>query len=333
MTSPLIIADRAPRLWPVIGLAAALLSLVWAYWTTLVEIARCWSHDPQYSHGYLVPLFALALLWVRRDRCPMAPLQPTLWGALVLAFGIGLRLYGTYFFYVWYSSIAILPTLAGLCLMIGGWAAWRWAWPSMAFLFFMVPLPYTLSVQLTGPLQAFATVVCTFLLQVVGIPAIAEGNIILLSEEQIGIVDACSGLRMLVIFFALSTAVALLSSRPLWERGIVILSAIPIALISNILRITVTGILYETVNSEVANMVFHDLAGWLMMPLALGLLWLELQFLARLWIEPAASKTARTEVVAHRLAPPATKPRATARPTTRAPRSRSGLATRPGTAS
>lgn len=286
-------AGRGSRFQLLLFLIVPLAGLTWAYWTTLVEMASVWSHNPQYSHGYLVPGFALALLWFRRSLRPTFPLRPTWWGVLLLAAGIGLRLGGTFYFYPWCSNISLVPTLAGLCLMVGGWSAGRWAWPAIAFLTFMVPLPYTFSGRLTRPLQEIATVCSTFLLQTIGIPAINEGNLILLSESEIGVVEACSGLRMLVIFFALSTAVALLIRRPLWEKIVLVLSAIPIALASNIIRITATGILHETVNSEVANLVFHDLAGWLMMPLALAFLWMELQVLCRLWLEAASGSAAR----------------------------------------
>jgi exosortase/archaeosortase family protein len=87
---------------------------------------------------------------------------------------------------------------------------------------------------------------------------------------------------MLVTFFALSSAVMLVSTRPPLERGLLFLSAIPIALAVNITRIIVTGVLHKTVGSELADYVFHDLAGWLMMPLALALLWCELRVLA--WV-------------------------------------------------
>jgi exosortase len=290
-------ARRVGRLGLFVALAAPLASVLWAYWSTLVETADCWAHDPQYSHGYLVPLFAAALLWFRRDLCPSSPLKPTLWGALLLVLGIGLRLYATRYYYVWPSSISLLPTLAGLCLLVGGWPAWRWAWPSIAFLAFMLPLPHTVSIRLAGPLQELATTVCTFLLQTLGIPALAEGNNILLSETDISIVEACSGLRMLVIFFALSTAVALLLRRPFWERMVVVFSAVPIALVSNILRITVTGVLHEKVDSATANAVFHDLAGWLMMPLGLGMLWVELHVLSRLWLAPPPAPPRSSRVV------------------------------------
>lgn len=289
---------RAAGFWLLLALIVSIASLAWAYGSTLADMARVWSHNPQYSHGYLVPAFAAVLLWLRRSVRPTWPLQPTWWGAVILAAGMGLRWFGTWYAYEWFDRISLVPMVAGLCLMVGGWRAWRWMWPSIAFLAFMVPLPHNLSSKLAGPLQELATVCSTFLLQTVGVPAIAEGNIILLSETEIEVIGACSGLRMLVIFFALSTAVALLIRRPLWEKVIIVLSAIPIALVSNILRITVTGVLHETVNSEVANMVFHDLAGWLMMPLALIFLWLELQVFCHLWLEPEFGRTDRPEPLA-----------------------------------
>jgi exosortase len=272
-----------------VAFLAALLCLTWVYWPTLGEMAQRWARDPQYSHGYLVPAFALFLMWLRRGHLATGAFRPSWWGMPLLLGGIALRLIGTYYSFVWFEAISLLPCLAGLCLLAGGGKAWRWTWPAIAFLFFMVPLPYRLSDALAGPLQNFATTTSTFLLQVFGLPAIAEGNVIQLHEVELNIVEACSGLRMLVIFFALSTAVALLIRRPLWERILLVLSAIPIALFANVARITVTGVLHETVGSELANAVFHDLAGWLMMPLGLLLLALELKILGHLLLERAAA--------------------------------------------
>ena len=270
-----------------IALLVAGFALVWAYWTSLGEMAWRWSHDPQYAHGYLVPGFAAVLLWLRRDRLAIGHLAPSWLGAPVLAAGIGLRLVGAYFHYVWLDAVSLLPCLAGLWLWIGGRTAWRWGWPALAFLAFMVPLPYGFSLSLAGPLQRLATILSTFLLQTLGMPAVADGNVILLNEVEVNVVEACSGLRMLVIFFAFATALALIVRRPLWEKLLLVASAIPIALLVNVLRITATGMLYELVNAQAAKLVFHDLAGWLMMPVALAILALELQFLKRLVIEPA----------------------------------------------
>lgn len=281
--------DLVPLPYPLVAAAAVgLAALLWAYWTTLAEMAQCWAHDPQYSHGYLVPAFALVLLWLRRDRLAGGVPAATWWGWPLLGCGLALRLAGGVFYYVWLDQVSLLPTLAGLLLLAGGWTAWRWAWPAVAFLAFMVPLPHRVSVALAGPLQNLATAVSTFALQTLGFPALAEGNVIRLNEVEIGIVEACSGLRMLVIFFAISTAVALLLRRPMWERLTVVFSAIPVALVVNVLRITATAVLFETVGSPWAHAVFHDLAGWLMMPAALLALGGELCLLRRMFLEPKA---------------------------------------------
>jgi exosortase len=267
------------------ALAVAVVCLVWAFGETIAELTRRWSHDPQYSHGYLVPLFALVLLYLRRENMNRAEWTPGWWGMLPLVGGLAAWVVGSYFHLSWVEAISLLPCVAGLVLLVGGRAAWNWAWPSIAFLAFMVPLPYRAAVALTDPLQQLATILSTFALQTLGMPAVSEGNVILLSEVELGIVEACSGLRMLVIFFALAVAVALLINRPRWEKALLVASAAPIALAANVARITATGMLHELVGSKLANAVFHDFAGWVMMPLALAMLWLELKILARLFIE------------------------------------------------
>jgi exosortase len=256
--------------------------LVWAYWPKFADLAECWSHNSTYSHGYLVPFFALALLWLRRGQLAEVRPQLTWWGVPLLAAAAALRLGGAYFFVTWAENVSLLPALAGLAVLLGGGRGLRWSWPAIAFLAFMIPLPYQVEAALPYPLQRLATLASTYTLETLGFPALAEGNVILLNDVRIGVVEACSGLSMLFIFFALSTAVASVSRRPLLDRLIIVASAIPIALAANTVRIVATGILHETVGSRLANLVFHNLAGWLMMPLALAMLGLELLILSRL---------------------------------------------------
>ncbi len=268
-----------------IGIALSLLFalMVWAYWTTLAEMTRKWAHDPQYAHGYLVPVFALAMLWLRRARLKPDRISPSWWGLPVLLAAVTVRLVGVHYYFEWFDFISLLPCLFGLCLLLGGWHALRWSWPALAFLFFMIPLPFSVEVALRDPLRQIGTRVSTYLMQTIGLPAFSEGNVIVVNDFRIGVVEACSGLRMLLVFFALSTAVAMLSERRAWERIVLVFSAVPIALISNIARITVTGVLYVTVDAETAQFVFHDLSGWLMMPFALILLWIECWLLSHLY--------------------------------------------------
>jgi exosortase len=264
-------------------MASFLAVLLWTFWPSLVELAEVWEGDPQYSHGYLVPIFALVFLWLRRDQCKWAEFRPSAWGLPLLAAGCLMRLAGGYYYYFWLERTSLLPALFGLALTLGGWSALRWSWPSIAYLFFMMPLPSRLGLALGGPLQHLGTLSSSYLLEVLGFPAVSEGNVILLRSADLGIVEACSGLRMLITFFAASAAAALLIKKPLWFRILLVLSAIPIALVVNILRITVTGVIYETVGPQLGERVFHDLAGWFMMPMAVALLVLVYWLLQRLF--------------------------------------------------
>jgi exosortase len=270
--------------WRGVLTAIGLVGLIlWVFWPSIVELAEIWESVPQYSHGYLVPLFAVALLWLRRDRCDPTKMQPTWWGAAIVAAGCLIRLGGGYYYYFWLERIALLPIVVGLAMTLGGWAALRWSWPSIAFLIFMLPLPSGLAGAMAHPLQRIGTLASSYLLEVLGFPAVTEGNVIALGQNDLGVVEACSGLRMLITFFAASAAVAMLSRQSLLVRVLLFLCAAPIAVVVNVLRITVTGVLYETAGSRVAELVFHDLAGWLMIPMALGLLWLANAYLARLF--------------------------------------------------
>ncbi|QDU36103.1 Transmembrane exosortase (Exosortase_EpsH) [Maioricimonas rarisocia] len=264
---------------------------VWSYWTTLAVMADLWTRKPEYSHGWLVPLLAFYLLWegiksLQKDRRmpPEESFSPSWWGLPVLAVSLGLRVFAAHYYMEWFDFLSIIPFVAGLTLLIGGWGAIRVAWAPIAYLFFMIPLPYTAEVMLRGPLREVGTIASTYAMQTLGLPAFAEGTVVVVNDVRIGVVEACSGLRMLMIFFALSTAVALLCRRPLWHRAIIVLSAAPIALIANITRITTTGLLYALGYDQLAEVVFHDLAGWLMMPFALVLLGAEVWFLDNLFI-------------------------------------------------
>lgn len=267
-------------------LIAALLGIVclWCYLPTLRTMAERWSSDPQYSHGFLVPVFAGIVLWFWRCRLADVRLRPSWWGLAFLLPAIALRLVGASMDIEAVDAFSLLPTLAGLVLLLCGWDLLRWSWPAIAFLAFMIPLPFQAEGLLAQPLRRVATVASTYALQTLGFPALAEGNIILIDDLRLGVIDACSGLGMLMTFFALATALAMVISVPLLDRLIIVVSAIPIAVFANVVRVTCTAIAHHWVGGDFANVLMHDLAGWLMMPLALGLMWLELRFLAHLLV-------------------------------------------------
>lgn len=273
------------RIWVTGAILAA--SFLWAYWPVVGEMAHKWQTDPQFSHGYLVPLFALYLLWSGRDR-PSRLRDSTRFrtaGWMLLAAGIALRWAGAFYYVEWFEAVSLLPVLAGMTAAVGGPAAFARSWRAIAFLAFMIPLPYRVETALSLPLQRLATRCSTYVLQTLGRPAFAEGNVIVINDVQIGIVEACNGLGMLLLFFAVATAVALLARRTRLERAIIVLSAVPIAVAANVIRVTVSSLVYETLGAYWSDVVFHDLAGWLMMPIALGLLWLELAVLSRTFVD------------------------------------------------
>lgn len=267
--------------WTAIAVLTGL--LVYSYWPGLLNARSSWD-NPQYSHGWIVPLFTLGLLfwWRQPVADEIAPWERVA-GLGLLAASFALRLAVARYRIVTIDMYTFVPAVAGVFLMVGGWRMFRWAWAPIAFLIFMYPLPDEATRYLLGPLQTLATIVSTYALQTLGLDAYREGNQIVLGEMHLGVVDACSGLRMLTIFVALSVALVMLGDRDWWENVVVIASAIPIALIVNSIRITVTGLLYQVSSSEVAEMVFHDLAGWVMMPMALGMLFLLQQTLAKLF--------------------------------------------------
>jgi exosortase/archaeosortase family protein len=116
----------------------------------------------------------------------------------------------------------------------------------------------------------------------------SQGVVITLSHSQLEVERACSGLRMLMLFVAVCVGAAFLIRRPFWEKAAVVLSAPPIAVAANVLRITITGILSDTTSAE-ADAV-HTVVGWLMMPLAVLMIWGEMALLERVFPSPESDQ-------------------------------------------
>ncbi|HIQ20058.1 MAG TPA: exosortase/archaeosortase family protein [Planctomycetes bacterium] len=279
-----------------VGWAALIVALGWSYYSAMALLVGRWCREPDYSYGFFVPPFALYLLWVRRRTEKPLFGRGSLWGLLLLGLAAALRWASAYFYYGLMDPFSLIPCLAGVVLLVGGWSALRWAWPSIAFLVFMIPLPGFLADTLGRPLQRVGTIASTYLVQTLGIPAVAQGNVILLTNATVGVAEACSGLRMFMLFSAVSVGTAFLMQRSLIEKTIIVLSAPVIAVAVNVARITVTSILHEAASHELAEAVFHDWAGWLMMPLAILLLWVEIAVLARLVIDASAKGPVPLEV-------------------------------------
>jgi exosortase len=287
--------------------AILLAAVAWAYGSTLAKAADRWASDPQYSHGYLVPLFALYMLYRRRGILAEGPLAPSWLAIGPLAVGLLLRFFETYYFYNGLDQLSMVPMALGAALAAGGRTALRWSWPAALFLVFMVPLPYRLQTAMSGQLQSVATEMSSFALVTAGLPAITEGNVIVVQDVRIGVVEACSGLGMGVTFLALVTAFVVLSKSAWPVRAALVFSALPIAVLANVARITLTAVLYYFDQSEAARTLYHDLAGWLMIPLGCAMILAESWFLDRLVVRDVTSwaETPLPKIIPPRVPKPA----------------------------
>jgi exosortase len=286
-------AGGAVRTWSplttALSAAPVVAALAWAYADSFQKLVQLWIAEPDYNHGFLVPLFSVYLLWHRRKLINRPALRGSWWGAVLLVMAAAMRWISAYFFYPTLDVPSLIPCLAGIVLLVGGWTALSWSWPSLVFLVFMMPLPAGIAGLFSHRLQRIATLCSTWLLQLFGVPAVSYGNVIRLSNGELGIVEACSGLRMLMLFLAISVGASFLIDRPLWEKTFVAASALFIGVITNVIRITATALLFEYVGEELAHRVFHDLAGWLMMPLAMLFMGVEIWLLSKILISPQQS--------------------------------------------
>lgn len=266
-----------------LGFAAVLAGIAFAFAGALSDLFRLWTHKADYSHGLLAVPFAGYLLWVRRDLFPAKIAWPDLAGLPLLAAGAGLFVAAGWLNLAkeWFQAFAVVLALAGAVVMFcGRWGGLEWAWPALLFPVLAFELPYRVEATLSLKLRELATAAGNAVFQVIGLPSYSEGNVIVIGDTRLGVEQACSGLSMLLTFVAVTAAVALLArSRPVADRVAVFLSAVPIAVVCNVGRIVGTGLVYHAGWTEFGNLIVHDLFGWLMMPVALGIIWAEFKLI------------------------------------------------------
>jgi exosortase len=174
--------------------------------------------------------------------------------------------------------------------VLGGWPAFKWAWPGIVFLIFMVPLPFRLHTGMSTTLQATATQMSAFTMQTLGMPAVAEGTQLKIDDSTVSVAEACSGLGMIVTFVAISAATVLLIRSPWWVKLGLMFGSIPVALICNVVRICSVGIFKHAGYDHAQVELFHDIAGWLMIGLGCALIFVELYVLDRIVIVQDSSR-------------------------------------------
>jgi exosortase len=295
------------------------------------DIVRLWVIDPSWSHGFLIPLFSLyfinrrrndilgleyvgdPLLDLLRGRRPTG-LSPGQTRANYLGLFLLLILLAFYVFnvvspagYAYLRPMSMIAALGAVVLFLGGWRLIRCTWLPIVFLVFAVPLPRRYYVSLTMPMRHLAARVAAVLLNLVNdLEATAKGAIIEVVyegqqlEPALDVEEACSGMRLLMAFVALGIAMAYLHYRPMWQRTILLLSTVPIAVFCNVVRVTATGFIYVLVGPSYTQGIYHDVLGLAMLPVAFGLYGLLAWFMSSLFIEE--EETARKDVIVRKRA-------------------------------
>jgi exosortase D (VPLPA-CTERM-specific) len=284
------IGRRQPRaVWPrrdlllrgVAGLALAL-SLAYLFAPGLAGIAARWQ-QPEYSHGYLIPVVALFIIWQRRHKVAVLMGEGSWAGVALVAGGLALLIAGKIAMSDIPQGLAFLLTLGGLGLAALGARAMRYLWAPLAFLLFALPLPEPAYIKLSTHLQLISSEWGAGLLRLLGISVFLDGNIIDLGVYKMQVAEACSGLRYLFPLASFGFLCAWLYRAPWWARATVLLSTVLITVVLNSVRIALTGVIIEHGSVALAEGFMHLFEGWVIFVVALALLAGEMWLLARLW--------------------------------------------------
>jgi exosortase len=245
--------------WPALAWFGGLILL--CYLPVLKALALQWYVDQDMGHGFFVPVVAAYIAWQRRDIL-FVPATPNYWGLAVMAYGAFQLFVGALGAELFLQRTAFIITLAGAVLFTGNVPALKRAALPILLLFFMIPLPAIVYNQITFRLQLIASSVAEHALGLVGTPVLRDGNVLELANGQrLNVVEACSGIRSLLSLSFLAVIYAYFFDRKVWMRWALLIAVIPIAVLSNAGRVTITGILSER-NPDLAKGALHLLEGW-----------------------------------------------------------------------
>lgn len=245
---------------------------VWLYSSILWRLAAQWYHDPNFSHGFLVPIFAGFVLYQERSHWQSIPPKPAWSGLAVLAFGLCVLVIGVLGSELFLSRSSLLIVIAGLVVLFLGWPVMRAVLFPWALLVLMIPIPAIIFNQITFPLQLLASNISSTALPLLGVPVLREGNVIILPAMALEVAEACSGIRSLLSLVTLAVMYGYLMETRLWIRVVLVLSAIPIAVAANSIRILGTGLLVQYWDPDKALGFFHAFSGWLIFVVSLAML-------------------------------------------------------------
>jgi exosortase len=257
-----------------VGTAWLLLAVpcAWLYAPVVSKLVHDWSHDENYSHGFLIVPLAAWFAWQRRHRLADAAARPSGLGLGLIAVALTLIIVGQLGAELFLTRVSLILLLAGAVLWLHGREHLRILVFPLLFLVLMVPLPAIVFNQIAFPLQLVASRIGAAGIQACAVPVLREGNVIVLADTSLEVAEACSGIRSLVSLLTLGILVGYFTDPRLWVRWAIAIAVIPIAIVANAARVTGTGVLAHYYGAEAAHGFFHTFSGWLVFAVAFLLL-------------------------------------------------------------
>jgi exosortase len=263
----------------------------WIYAPILAKLVQQWWDDPNFSHGFFVPLFAVYIVWQERERLDRIARKPSWAGLAIVALGLCTLIVGVLGAELFLSRVSLIILLAGLVVLFMGWEYQRALLFPWLLLLLMIPIPAILFNQVTFPLQLLASKLASGALAALGVPVLREGNVIQLPAMPLEVAEACSGIRSLLSLTTLAIIYGYLLENRNIIRVLLAVASIPIAVAANALRIVGTGLLVQYWDPDKAEGFFHAFSGWLIFVVSLLLLFALHR--ATRWLWPHDSKQER----------------------------------------
>lgn len=243
------------------------------YHHTLAKLMSDWSTDPNFSHGFLIPLISLYMVWYIQADIRSTRVAPSNWGLAVFVLGMLVHIAGNVGAELFLMRFSMIITLSGILIYGLGIPMFRTLLVPVAYLIMMIPIPAIIWNQIAFPLQLLAARFSAEVIGLIGIPVFREGNILHLANTSLEVVDACSGLRSLTSLLALTGIFAFMAPFTIVKKWILFFSAIPIAVAVNVIRLSVTAAMAAWISPETAHGFLHDMSGLIIFGAALVLVY------------------------------------------------------------
>jgi exosortase len=284
------------HLWRVLAVSFA---LAFAYATVLYKLGRTWWIDENYSHGLLIPFIIVYILWTQRERLARQVFRPsTFWGTAAVLLALFALWAGTAGAELFTQRVSLVLILSGIVIYFWGFHILRLVLVPLGLLLLAIPIPAIIFNKVAFPLQLFASRCAVWSMGLFNIPVLRQGNVIEFlplgarETKKLEVVEACSGIRSLMTLVTLAVVFAYfthprpdrpsgapslgmvkwLKSYGFWRSTVIILSAVPIAIFTNALRVSGTGVLAHYYGTQVADGFFHSFSGWVIYIVAFLLL-------------------------------------------------------------